>query len=747
LVERRRFVDQLSSLLAVAKEEEPGLEEVRRVCRIRLERKLLPEEAEEISRVEVDPLWFSGQHPLCERDRKGEPVPFRLRRQQAQFIHEFDAEGGAVVSTRTGSGKTLMCFLAAKHSHAPAPRGRGIRRSLLIVPSGGVSKLWDSDRKKAERILGFSVPMHALFGLSPAKRLKLARSGLPGVYCTTFALLSRPGATDEIDAIKPELVVVDEAHTLSNESTNSATKKRFRRMLEMFRPLLVALSGTLGKKSFLDTWPFFVFALRERAPVPLQSGIAEFWAAVLDAKSGVKANEEILRSMDLVREWTLDKVRKGLIDPAEVGGPLSPDAEGIRRAFRVRRNNAPGVIALAEGEVGTSLKFANTPCFEAAGAQDQESFDARVDTLEAEWAEAFPAPLPEEWVPREIFAALPPLERMLALIWAVRDRSRTPNGDEIEHAMLSWRPQFELAAGFYNELVWPTGEQVMKARGVTAEEADRLLKAARKHHEAVQSFVAEMRDFFKGDHLVGLDTPLLVWGACDRHDKRLPKVLYEKWLRVKGRESAEHPERIAHKKRVCDWKIRAAVKWARGVETKHGQNTGGLVWCMNREIQHWAREVFTAEFGEDRVLFCPATTAADAAISDPESGKKWTVASVGRHHKIKDLPHFEHQCLVQVPRDPNVMEQLLGRTLRTGQQADELRVVMFNTLAFDTENYYAMLLDAMWLQQAEAQQKVIVADYDPFPRYHPDTFLQERGYNLISMNQDAALRMALGGDS
>lgn len=726
----------LAALLSVAADEQPGLDEVRRVVSLSVERRLTPPEVEEVSRAEVSPEWFAGTHP----DAGGKP--FRLWRQQAEALMAFDLAGGGFFPLRVGGGKTAISFLCVKRAHVPRPLGRGIKRSLLVVPARGFRKLIDLDVPKMRRILGLDIPIHVLGGMPPSKRLQLCRAGLAGLYCTTYSLLQKPQALEELEAISPQLVVCDEAHVLANSSTHAAMKRRLWRTLDKTRAMFVGLSGTMSRKSLLDCWPLIVYALRERAPVPLQAGIAEFWAAVIDTSA--RPTKDLLAALEPLRQWALAKVMEFKIAAADVGGPLSPDADGMRRAFRVRRNTAPGVVAAAETELGTTLSISNRPCFAQVDAADDDGFAAKVVRIEAKLETDLPRPLPEDFVPREEFAKMPPFERLVALSWALRSRWRTPNGDAVEWAIHTWQGQYELAAGFYNELVWPTPDYLVEKWHISKDEAEECLEQAKDHQRAQRRYIKEVGDFLKGPHVPGLDTPLLIWNACMRGGKDLPKDLYARWLGVKAAEVEGMPERLSRTARVCDWKIRAAIEWAREVEVEEGEHVGGLVWCWNVEVGEWAHEEFLKVFGPDRVLFCPAGRAADRAIQDPSSGRKFTIASIAGHGEIKDLFHFRHQVFIQWPRGANTAEQTIGRTHRPGQEADELVVRTLNTLDFDHANYAACLHDAMWLSQAEAKQKIIHANYEPQPKVFPARFLQERGFQLSVMDQDSALRLVFG---
>lgn len=751
-------VNPLGLLAVAASLPDKGLEEVRRVVAMPTYRPFTAEEADAISRAEVNPAFYAGTHPDCPRDREGRLLPYRLWRQQAEALFAFEQANGGFFPLRVGAGKSLIGFLCLKRAHDASYKGKGVKRSLLVVPARGLRKLRDQDVERYRRTIDFDVPVHFLAGLGPKRRMDLARSGLHGVYATSYSLMQQPQALQEMMSIKPQIVVADEAHLLANAMRAAgAFRKRFFKLLSETRAMFVAMSGTMSRRTFLDAWPVIKHALGERSPVPLVPGIAQFWAQVIDSQSA-NLDEELLRSMAPLVEWAIREVRSGRIRPEDVGGPLTYDASGIRRAYKVRRNTAPGVVASAEHEVGSTLVLANRPCWaevgiEAPDAPDApgshpddlryDALDRKIAAIHAKLEESCPRPLPEDFCPREAFKDMPPWERMVALLWAVEHRWRTPNGDEIEYGFHLYGHSDELSSGFYNELIWPLVGDLAAERGIPVEEAEKLLDGARRHRLALSRFYGEMRPFLEGEHLEGLDTPLLVWNACHRRDRRLPDELYRKYLAVRGAEFPGMPARLSKQARVCDWKVRAAIRWARGIEAEHGAGAGGLIWAFHNEMLDWLHEEFVREFGPDRVLFAPRGR--DREIADPANASRFCVASIAAHGEIKELQHWGDVLMVQFPRPANLMEQTLGRAHRFGQKRDELVVTLLNTLPWEHQKYSALLHDSCWLTQVESPMKVIHCDYDPRPFTYPSQFLREHGFRLEGRGGDEALRMVFGG--
>lgn len=92
-------------------------------------------------------------------------------------------------------------------------------------------------------------------------------------------------------------------------------------------------------------------------------------------------------------------------------------------------------------------------------------------------------------------------------------------------------------------------------------------------------------------------------------------------------------------------------------------------------------------------------------------------------------------------------EQVLGRTHRNGQKADELIVNTNNTLEFDEVIFAACLNDSLYIHQTTGnRQKLIYANYDPTPKIIPSAVLRERGLqpNILTREMVRAMSDKFG---
>ena len=451
-------------------------------------------------------------------------------------------------------------------------------------------------------------------------------------------------------------------------------------------------------------------------------------------------------SLEPLRTWAIGELRRGRFTADEVGGPLTPDPAGYRRAFRLRRNTAPGVVASSEDALGVSLTLRNVP---AGTPMDDAQITAYEDELEKRFTGE------EMFIPSEAFRGETPFRRMLGLLWAVggittrkssRGRWTTPNGDQIEEGFHVHKWSYELASGFFNELVWQPPADLARERSIPLADAEGLLDRAREHHQAKRKYAKEARVHLQGDPHQGTDSPMLLWNACARGDSRVPGKVLGRWEEMQALEFDGRPERIHRVARVCDYKIRAALEWARALP----EGEGALVWAYNVEVGAWAAEVFREALGPDRVLHCPSGRRYDALIEAPESARRIVIAALGGssggHARGKNLQfNFSQNYFLQWPRSADLAEQAIGRTHRPGQKIETLVIHSNHSLHFDHANFNACLRDAIWAHQTEGEQKIVYGDYAEQPRLFPAEWLQQRGFDVLARRDvDAALRAIFG---
>lgn len=610
---------------------------------------------------------------------------FRLLHTQASAVLAYIMFGGVFGPIGVGWGKTLITLMIADL----APEMYNVERSMLFVPPQVYSQLTRTDIPWARKRVGLSVPFIYVGGRSLAERRSIASSKKRGCYVLPYSYLSTRDAEEMLNQIKPQLLILDEVHNVKNRK--AARTKRLMQYMDANQPQLVGLSGTITSKSIKDYHHLIAHALGDWAPLPLSPSQAEQWAAVLDANAD--PNEAQTGDLTPLVNWARYRF------PEESFPEGRP---GYRRAYNLRLTSAPGVVATGDAEIGVSLTLVNEPVKDRQQVEGWEQCDRLIkDVIE---------------------------------LW------RAPNGDEIEYGFHQWRHLYELSSGFYYDLRWPDVEQIVERRKLSTDEAESYLEIAKEHHLARQQYHRDLRRFLEyGNHRRGMDTPLLVANDMALHgDINVWPEVYESWRAAKDLEFEGMPERYSIAVEVCPYKIDAAVRWAE--HHKHG----GLNWYHHDHVGRWTYRLMK-EAGLD-VMWCPAEgmrKGSNATILDPANKNKIVIASMGGHGTGKNLQHFQQQLFTQFPRQAPLAEQVLGRTHRTGQLADELIVNTLNTLPFDHQNMAACLNDALYQHQTVgARQKLIYASYDPVPEVFPPDFLRERGFiDMQHLDDDAKALM------
>jgi hypothetical protein len=308
------------------------------------------------------------------------------------------------------------------------------------------------------------------------------------------------------------------------------------------------------------------------------------------------------------------------------------------------------------------------------------------------------------------------------------DEFLTPNGTN-RARLHTYKWCYELSAGFYNELVWPDPETLAARDGLPLSEAQSRLERAKEHHQASQEYARGLRDFLH-DPPKGLDTPMLVGAEIARGGPRVGMFLSDLWHHMKGLDFEGRPERDSRVVRVCDFKIRHAVKWAQSLKGE-----GGILWVHHQEMGRWVLEAL--ENAGLPALECAAGQAGNTRICDPKNADKLCVTSMPAHGLGKNLQHFKNQLFVQWPRPAKDAEQIVGRTHRKGQNADELLVHTCHTLPWEHVLYAATLSDATYIQQTTGmRQKLIFGTHTPMPRIYSQEFLREKGFQPKPLNPE-----------
>lgn len=244
----------------------------------------------------------------------------RLRPVQAATLCEWHDNHGFFGQKGVGKGKTLDSALAAT---VAAEVLTGPPRAILFVPA----KL----RKKTVRDF---------------ERLSKHWRMLP-IRLESYQLLSRADLKTgkpkvDLDAFQPNIIILDECHWTKNPRA-SCTKKLRRYIKERRKaglPLWVmALSGTIAKRSLRDFQHIIEWCLGAGAPLPRDEVELTLWSDATDEKP---------RAPDPVDPGVLLSLRND--DERRLA-----QAEGVRRAVGRRIFETPGALRTKQGFVDCSL--------------------------------------------------------------------------------------------------------------------------------------------------------------------------------------------------------------------------------------------------------------------------------------------------------------------------------------------------------------------------------------------------------
>lgn len=200
---------------------------------------------------------------------------------QAAALKELEECQGGLLPIGVGCGKSRIAFLA--------PTVIDCERPLVLYPA--------AVREQTEqRVL-------------PAcyKNWELH----VGLHHASIETLQTDRGLALLDKLRPDLVVVDEAHLLKNPQ--AARTKRLFKYLKMTGARAVFMSGTMCRRSIHEFWHMVVQALGEGAPVPLRWTEARDWADALDESPAVAIKPGALLQLCAEGESPREGYRRRLV--------------------------------------------------------------------------------------------------------------------------------------------------------------------------------------------------------------------------------------------------------------------------------------------------------------------------------------------------------------------------------------------------------------------------------------------------
>ncbi len=465
----------------------------------------------------------------------------RFWSQQAVALTELHDLGGLLGVFLVGGGKTLTTYAAPSVVEAERP--------VLLVPKSLLDKtLWEFDELEEHWLR--------------CEKLKIVN----------YEKVSHVSGSDLLDELRPDLLICDEVHKLSDPTTTVARRVGYY-MDENPDTIFCGLSGTVTKRSLMDFHHLLRWAFgSEQMPMPADPDEAAKWAQALD-----EGNVALRRSPGALRVFV-------------PGEPERPSRQQARRGFSVRLAETPGVVVTVESDVDASI-------------------------ISSTWEPEIPKVIKEH------------LEKLKA-DWEM------PDGQPCAQPVDVWRHGREYICGFYYKWKPAAPSEWLKARRAWFWSARNIL----------------------ADEIPGLDSPHEI--ALAYESGRLSATShYLKWKQVRKQFKPN---------KVAVWLDTSVLRQVVYRMKTRWKNVPMLVWVEHTAAGEKLAEIsglpFFSREGKDE----------KGRIIESLRGKQSAILSIGANQEGRNLQAWNHNLIVTVPPNGKILEQVMGRSHREGQTADEV---------------------------------------------------------------------------
>ena len=207
-----------------------------------------------------------------------------------------------------------------------------------------------------------------------------------------------------------------------------------------------------------------------------------------------------------------------------------------------------------------------------------------------------------------------------------------PDGNVLEDDVAAWRAARQVSCGYYYRWVWPGGVPDFD-----------WLEARNKWRRYVSKELESRAEY-------GYDSPLLVAQRISKEAEEGRRIIHRAWL---GWAAQKHKDAPPVEAVWLDYYlVDKAIKWLH-------DNPGSIVWYESRAMEDALQKRGVLCFG--------------AGHQPPNDGRSCAM-SIRAHGIGKNLQAWSKQLVIEPPSSGEVWEQLLGRTHRSGQEADEVEV-------------------------------------------------------------------------
>ncbi len=597
----------------------------------------------------------------------------KLRPVQAAALYELGTHGGLFGPIPVGHGKTLISLLAAYVL--------GAERPLLVLPAALIKRTNKKGGEKERYAKHWRIPTNIQF--------------------ISYEMLGRVQAATFLEELNPDFLIFDEVHRLKNKHA-AVTRRLLRFMKAHPNTKVMALSGTVMKKSLLDFGHILRWCLKHNAPIPTTDTELEDWAQAIDEKI-----EEYERA-DL---GALKTLSNGV-----------DDIDAVRRGFRDRLISTPGVVAVTGGEddlVSSSLRITALK-YDVAPITEQHFAKLRADWLTPDdwqlkmavdvwrhsrelslgfhycWTERemwskWLAPILQsaknkpDYIVERISNVLEPMIGNGANIDAPNERETTysklatalsmanttdstsakrgsaPSAGKPQNGRADTEGSVSITItergksedSFASPAIAPSGslETLSKAFHRLLHICLKLAKPPDPWRNARRDWSAFVRETLSRSRT--LDSELQVVQACDAG--RLPNVTLEAWRAIRD---SFTPNVVAmwHD----DSAIKVCLEWMK---------QPGIVWT---EHDLFARRL--AEVSGCKYFGAKGLSDDGEAVEDTDHSKA-IILSIDANKEGRNLQEkWSRNLITAPPEGADIWQQMLGRTHRPGQLADEVEV-------------------------------------------------------------------------
>lgn len=261
-------------------------------------------------------------------------------------------------------------------------------------------------------------------------------------------------------------------------------------------------------------------------------------------------------------------------------------------------------------------------------------------------------------------------ERTVAAFERLRTKWETPDGWPLSDGFAIWRHARELALGFFYKWSPRPPDEWLEARKTWSAFCRKVLKNNQRR----------------------LDSEMQVAFACTEHPEWYGDVEYKAWIAIRD---TFKPRTVAVP--FDDSVLSYCQHWIE----KHG----GLIWCEHIDFSKRLSDLMGLPY------FAGAGLDARSGSSIEDFEGACAILSIEANREGRNLQRFSQNLVVSPPQQGDRWQQLLARTHRDGQEADEVICDVVVSCAEHVEAMRIMMNDAQYQEDITGDhQKLLLAD-------------------------------------